>query len=119
MRRGVAGVTEQRFILTTVPPSSNHLFATVGKYRVKSREYRAWRDSAQWQLKIQFPKLTDKPVCVEYAMRRPGPTSDVENRIKPLSDSLTGIVLKDDSQIVDLRIRWADVDGVHITVRTA
>ncbi len=112
-------MTEQRFILSTVPPTANHLFATVGKIRVRSKQYRAWRESAQWQLKAQFPKWTDKPVCVEYEMRRPGPTSDVENRAKPISDALTDIVLKDDSQIVDLRIRWADVDGVHITVRTA
>jgi len=52
-------------------------------------------------------------------MRRPRAGVDIDNRAKPLGDALTGIVLKDDSQIVDLRIRWADVEGVHITVRAA
>lgn len=112
-------MTEQRFILSTVPPTANHLFATVGKIRVRSKQYRAWREFAQWQLKAQFPKWTDKPVCVEYEMRRPRAGADIDNRAKPIGDALTGIVLKDDSQIVDLRIRWADVEGVHITVRTA
>jgi crossover junction endodeoxyribonuclease RusA len=113
-------MSEQRFALPIVPPSVNSMFANVpGKGRVKSAEYRRWFEAARWTIAAHRPLLVTYDVVVDILCQRPTKTSDIDNRQKALLDALSGLAFKDDRQVVDLRIRWAPIEGVHITVREA
>ena len=96
--------------------------------RVKTARYEAWIDEAGLALRAElreprcwpsFPIST--PVRAEYQFGRPDKRrADVANKEKAVSDLLVRAgILVDDSQIVDLRLRWANVDGVVITIRPA
>ena len=111
--------------LPTLPPSANNLFAT-GKdgRRHISKAYKLWRNSAGWHLKVQVGSVRrfNGNVSVTYEVGRPNDRRcrDLANYEKALSDLLVKHgVLKDDSNIVDLRMRWIAGDGVHITVKEA
>jgi Holliday junction resolvase RusA-like endonuclease len=110
-------VTAQTFTLP-YPPSLNGLFANVpGRGRVATQQYRSWRTDAGWVLKMQKPRPTTADVAVTIEVRRPGKRRvDIDGKGKAILDLLTGPVLGDDSQVVDIRIRWADVDGARVTV---
>lgn len=63
-------------------------------------------------------------VAVDFTVRKPdGRRRDIDNLTKCLCDTLTrNFILKDDSQIVDLRIRWmtlmdAFYGSVHVEIR--
>lgn len=111
-------MSEQTFSLA-VPPSVNNLFTTVENRRVKSRKYSAWMQAARWQIAAQRPRLMLGDVSVEIDCERPTRTSDLDNRTKAALDALKGLAWEDDRQVVDLRIRWAAVQGCQITVRQA
>lgn len=111
-------MTEQTFTLPT-PPSVNNLFSTVGSRRVKSKAYAAWMQAARWQIAAQRPRLMLGAVAVEIQCQRPTKSSDLDNRTKAALDALKGLAWEDDRQVVDLRIRWAAVQGCQITVRQA
>ena len=111
--------------LPTLPPSANNLFAT-GKdgQRHLSKAYKLWRNSAGWLLQVQVGGILcfAGDVSVTYEIWRPKDRRrrDLANLEKPRSDLLVKHgVLSDDSNIVDLRMRWIMGDGVHITVKEA
>ena len=56
-------------------------------------------------------------VAVEIECQRPTKTSDLDNRTKAALDALNGLAWEDDRQVVDLRTRWAAIEGCRITVR--
>lgn len=106
-----------------LPPSVNGLYVNVpGRGRVRSKTYRAWAKAAGWELVLQRPK----PVAGRYSMtvrvgrRSDGRRSDVENRLKALSDLLaTHGVIGDDSLAERIDVGWADdvAEGrVRVTV---
>ena len=107
---------EQTFMLA-IPPSVNNLFTTVGNRRVKSKTYAAWMQAARWQIAAQRPRLMLGNVVVEIDCERPTRTSDLDNRTKAALDALKGLAWEDDRQVVDLRTRWAEIEGCRITVR--
>mgnify|MGYP000846166381 FL=1 len=111
-------MTEQTFTLPT-PPSVNNLFSTVGSRRVKSKTYAAWMQAARWQIAAQRPRLMLGAVAVEIECQRPTKSSDLDNRTKAALDALKGLAWEDDRQVVDLRTRWAEIEGCRITVRQA
>jgi Holliday junction resolvase RusA-like endonuclease len=108
---------EQVIVLSRIPPTLNNLFPTVGRRRIRSKEYAEWAEASAWEVRSQRPRkfLDDVELLIE--MRRPRANSDVDNRIKAPKDLLTGLVYADDRQVVDVRCRWADIDGCRITVR--
>jgi Holliday junction resolvase RusA-like endonuclease len=113
---GGAGDVIQRFSLP-YPPSLNNLTINVpGKGRVRAPAYRTWATEAGWVLRGQKPKPTTADVRVTIEVRRPNRRADIDGKAKALLDLLTGPVLGDDSQVVDLRILWAPVDGAEVTV---
>ena len=70
-----------------VPPSTNHLFATYGDRRVRTREYRAWAAAAGWEMQSQPRQAVKGPVALHFYLpfnaRR-----DISNYVKPLEDLL-------------------------------
>lgn len=108
---------EQVFTLP-YPPSLNNLYVNAGsRGRVRSQKYAEWATAAGWELKAQRPRhiLDDCQVLIE--VRRPNRRADVDGKCKAVLDLMTGLVWADDSQVIDLRVRWAPVDGCRVTVR--
>lgn len=109
-----------------IPPSVNGAYANIGnKGRVKTAKLKGWLAEAGWKAKTHLPKpaifgdvLFPGPVTVSIELRRPSPNSDLDNRCKAILDLLTiSRVWKDDKQVSEIRMRWADdVDGCRVTV---
>ena len=94
--------------------------------RVATERYIAWImeavSSARNQLGLSEPYDTiTVPVAVDYKFGKPNNRrADVANLEKAVSDLLVRAgILVDDSQIIDLRLRWAAVEGVVVTIRPA
>ena len=110
-----------------LPPPLSACFANArGPGRVKTARYTAWImeavSSARSQLGLSEPYDTIAvPVAVDYQFGKPDKRrQDVFNREKAVSDLLVRVgILADDSLIDDGRCRWADVDGVVVTIRPA
>jgi len=104
-----------------MPPSVNGMYRNVsGRGRVKTDPYKRWIKEAGQMLMLQWkaPRQTiTNEVRVNCDLERPKVRSDVDNRAKALLDLMKGMgLLKDDSLVVDLRLRWADIRGCRVTV---
>lgn len=104
-----------------MPPSSNGLFAN-GKNggRFKTQRYCDWINEAGVEILRQRPAKLAGPVTLLYEVQRPkGRRFDLGNREKALTDLLVShrIIQADDDTIVqEIRLKWADVEGVRVTV---
>jgi Holliday junction resolvase RusA-like endonuclease len=80
-----------------LPPSANHLFATVGNRRVKTKEYRAWIAASLAAL-VELRKPKSFPVEVRVTVfGAVNPDRDLDNFLKPTIDLLkTGGIIPDD-----------------------
>jgi len=69
-------------------PSTNNLFATVGKHRIKTREYKAWGDVAALEIaKNKFHVAS--PVSIEIVLfGKVFQARDLDNFAKPCLDAL-------------------------------
>lgn len=108
-----------RFELPLRPPplSACYVNARVPG-RVKSRRYKAWISLTM--LRIPRPEHPFAcPVAVDYLFHRPDNRQrDVANLEKAISDILvTAGIIKDDSLIWDMRLRWGGSAPVTITVQ--
>lgn len=101
------------------PPSVNTLYANVaGKGRVKSERYRIWERAANNMIMAQTRRLFQGNVSVDIQIEKiDHRRRDVANLEKAPLDILKGVVYEDDSQVIDLRIRWSDVKDCVVTVR--
>jgi crossover junction endodeoxyribonuclease RusA len=93
-----------------MPPTANKLFINIGRGRACSREYEKWKASVAAYALIT-PRFTlQGEVEAVYLMGKPSKRRmDLANREKGTSDALTAWgILKDDSQIVDMRLAWSD-----------
>ena len=70
-----------------VPPSTNHLFATFKGRRIITREYKAWRENAGWEIVTQRPKAVTGPVSITLYLPFI-PNRDADNFLKPALDLL-------------------------------
>ncbi len=105
-----------------MPPTTNNLFTGVGRRRVKSVKYAAWCSHAGWELLRQHPPRLKGPVSVliEVSTHESNDTWDLCNREKATMDLLVtqGVIAGDNRPIVrEFAMRWADIDGVRVTVR--
>ena len=101
------------------PPSVNGLYATnfKTKRRFKSKQYGEWLNVAT--VELAYVRGTfGEPVRVLYEFGRPDKRRrDVANYEKAVSDFLVSEgILVDDSLIEEITLRWADVEGVEITI---
>ena len=82
------------------PPSANNLFASAGKRRIKTREYKAWIDASGWALKLEGgSKIPGRAFArCEIAIRVPiNASRDLGNYEKPICDLLVsmGVIATD------------------------
>ena len=105
-----------RIALTGMPPSANAMrshFIDAGKVRsVKSKAYAEWKKAAAWEIAAARPGKIVGPyrlyIAVQRDWRSKRPT-DLDNRIKPVSDALVAAgVVTDDSLAEEVSAKWAD-----------
>jgi Holliday junction resolvase RusA-like endonuclease len=79
------------------PPSLNRLWATTGRGRVRSREYRAWAQAAGWEVKRQMVGIPMLMGRFDAAVLVPISRRDTDNWLKALFDLLesVGVVAND------------------------
>ena len=109
-------------ITTSMPPSTNHLFAGAGKRRWRSSEYEAWITEAGYELNRQHPVSVAGKVSLRIEVQEPTGkrTFDLSNRCKAIEDLLVShrIIEGDDSRYVRrIILDWSvDIIGVRITI---
>jgi crossover junction endodeoxyribonuclease RusA len=82
------------------PPSVNTLYATHKGRRILSKEGRQFKKAVALLVGKTTPTANEVAVTVE--IYRPRRTSDLDNRLKGLLDSMTGLFYVDDKQIVEI-----------------
>jgi crossover junction endodeoxyribonuclease RusA len=82
------------------PPSVNTLYATYKGRRILSKEGRQFKKTVELLVGKTTPTTNEVAVTVE--IYRPRRTSDLDNRLKGLLDSMTGLFYVDDKQIVEI-----------------
>jgi crossover junction endodeoxyribonuclease RusA len=87
------------------PPSVNGMYATFRGRRILSREGRAYKKAVAEIAARQSIRPNAEPFRVVVEVYRPRRAGDLDNTLKALLDSLTGIVWVDDSQIVEIVAR--------------
>jgi Holliday junction resolvase RusA-like endonuclease len=97
-----------------LPPSTNNLFATAGRRRVKSGEYRKWLSATQADVcRLRAP--VRYPVAVVLTVKgRVHGARDLDNTIKPTLDQLVACgVLTGDSLMYlhSVTVRRGDDEG--------
>ena len=106
--------------LPKIPPSVNNLFINVGKRRIVSQRYDEWRQLAGWELQRQRPEKVTGPVRLSYEFGEPDRRKrDLGNLEKAATDLLVahGVIEADDNSVVrEIRLTWAPVEGVRITI---
>ena len=97
-------------IVLPFPISVNAMYSNVGKKRIKSNRYKAWKTAAQWDVKSQFKgAMSHGDVMVQIALRQPSNKKrDLDNLAKACLDVLTGTVIRDDDQVKLLCMWWGD-----------
>lgn len=111
-----------------LPPSTNNLFLSVGRRRVRTREYREWAAVAAGLLAGMSPVTAERFAVVITVVGGRGlnPARDLDNFAKPTLDALVAAgVLRGDSirdGLHDVRVNYAPGDGeqagVRVEVRT-
>lgn len=105
-----------------IPPSTNHLFATVRGKRIKSKKYKAWIEEALyalhgWRWKGAYP------VAIELTIReKVNALRDADNFLKPTLDALVaaGVIQNDSLKYVcRVVVQYAPLsgDGVKIEIK--
>ena len=101
------------------PPSVNNLFATVGRRRVPTARYKAWRQEADMTVMVAGRPSISGPVRVHMAMKVPGKgRADGDNLCKAPLDCLVrmGVIDGDDHHTVRaLSWEWVE-DGFPFVV---
>lgn len=92
------------------PPSVNNLYATVCGRRVLSREGRAFKAAAAALALAAGCRPVSDEVSVTVDVYRPAKRGDLDNTLKSLLDSLTGVAWNDDSQVSEIKARRYDTD---------
>lgn len=99
-----------KLTLTPVPPSVNHLYKMTcrGNFAsmYKTQEAKDIQETYGWLIKQQTRDFYLGPISLDITVyfgdnRR----HDIDNVNKILFDSLTGVIIEDDSQVLDLTIR--------------
>lgn len=101
------------------PPSANALFSTGVGRRFKSRAYEIWIEEAGWRLLRQHPGSIKGKYEIEVTIGR-GETrrkSDLDNRMKALSDLLVSHrVIEDDSLAERVTLSWGPIGADTVVV---
>ena len=110
-------------LILPLPPSANAYWRAVrGRVLLSraAREYREW--CAVVALRQWKSGPMDGPVRLHADVFMPNKRGDLMNREKQLLDAIQGVVICNDSQVVDMRmVRHTDKDNprVELTVEAA
>lgn len=115
-------VASEIVINLPMPPSTNNLFASAKGRRYRTSEYNSWIKEAGWQIAIQKPPQTQGRVSLTIEVEEPNTARamDLANREKATTDLLVKhMVIEGDDQryVRELNMRWADIQGVRVTIR--
>lgn len=101
-----------------LPPSVNGAWSNIpGKGRVRSAEYRRWHKLAFDELTVQKPGHIAGRFAVVINAGRIKRRCDIDNRIKPLLDLLSGSVTDDDAMCERVSAGWEnDVPAERVVV---
>jgi len=117
------GKNENAITLTLPwPPSVNKYWRTFQGRMIISAEGRSYRKAVAEQVLIQrgAKHYTGKLCVVIEAFRPDNRRRDLDNLLKAVLDGCTHAgVWEDDSNIVDLRIYWADTIGGMLKVKVS
>lgn len=106
-------------IAISFPPSTNNLFATLGRRRVTSKEYSAWREANGWEIQVQKPGSIKGRVRLDIKLEE-GRRQDASNCIKAIEDLLVtnGVIEGDGPKHVrDVRARFdSSVSGALVEI---
>lgn len=116
-------------IQLAMPPSTNRIWRSAvkgGRVRTyRAREYAAWMIAAAWRVKqaVQSQGAVKGDVRVRLGFWPRDKRADLDNRIKPLLDSLVkGGAIENDNRVVHIEAEWRKFDGdptAHIQVMKA
>ena len=106
------------------PPGVNNLFATVGKRRVVSKRYAAWRTVAQYAVADRFDEKSDAvsgPFVARLSFDRPDKRRrDLDGLVKAPLDLLVSMgVIEDDHLAQRITLEWSDKAPAkpgHVTI---
>lgn len=104
------------------PPSVNTYWRTYNGRMLISAKGREYRNAVGTQVIVQrgSKHLTGSLVVVIEAWRPDKRRRDLDNLLKATLDALAHAgVYEDDSQVVDLRIYWADTVGGMLKVKVS
>jgi crossover junction endodeoxyribonuclease RusA len=93
-----------------IPPSLNASYKNIGRGRAKTDKYKKWCRDADIELACQKPVRFDSRVDISIYLPTPKRCSDIDNRIKPICDSLVrvGVLANDDNRYVrSVRAAWS------------
>ena len=93
-----------------LPPSANAAFRNVpGKGRALTREAKAWKDAAAWEIAAHRPESVTGPVILVMGFERTRglASGDADNRNKLAIDALVSAgVIDDDRHVVGAAFSW-------------
>lgn len=108
-------MTEHLFL--PFPLSVNQMYRSFVRGKriatIKSEKYREWHKSAMDCLQFQWDEdpITD-PIMLTLAIKEPTKHKrDLDNLAKSIQDVLSGVVIKDDSQIKILAMHFDETDS--------
>jgi Holliday junction resolvase RusA-like endonuclease len=107
------GFTIIQFSLPAFPVPLSSCFKNVGRNgRADTDRYASWKRETDHKLSRKRIPHVEGNVSVTYTVRRPDKRKrDLDNLLKALNDTLArNFVIEDDSNITDLRIRWATTE---------
>lgn len=115
-------IPDEVVICLPMPPTTNNLFANARGTRYRTSEYNAWIKEAGWRLATQRPPQTRGAVSLTIEVEEPKTKrqTDLANREKATTDLLVKhLVIQGDDQryVRELNMRWADIQGVRVTIR--
>lgn len=115
-------VADEVVICLPMPPTTNNLFANTKGARYRTSEYNSWIKEAGYRLNTQRPPQTRGAVSLLIEVEEPKTArrTDLANREKATTDLLVKhLVIQGDDQryVRELVMRWADIQGVRVTIR--
>lgn len=116
-----AAVEHGYLALTSPPPSLNNLFATAGKIRIKSQDYKDWIAVAGMQVKRQNQWHVPGKTRIYLKFNRRQTGCDLDNLIKPVLDLLVTFGrIEDDKNVIEIGAEFDDASlGTEINVASA
>ncbi len=113
-----AGEGEPLTLRLAMPPSANRYWRNFRGITVISSEAKAYKAAAAISAREQGAICLSCPVAVTVWVYRGRKSGDLDNRLKVILDSLSGVAYEDDRQIVELHAyRFDDAGNARVEVQ--